>query len=212
VFLWNLRGVEEYFRKSAQAQGSNPPPDQVASLVSNHFPPQMNCLALALGLDQGWGMFAPSPGKFGGWCIAQATLRDNSKVDLLRGGAPVSLERPPDINATYGNERWHRWYMCVYSPSPADLDGGPPSDYTTVRPCYADYLCRTWNAAHPEPEQQVETIELFFMLERTAPPGQPPPPVQTVPLKMPDGGTVWRAGQGPGLSSPPATPGPWNRS
>jgi hypothetical protein len=36
-----------------------------------------------LGLDQYWGMFAPSPSKEDGWYVIPGELRDGQKVDLM---------------------------------------------------------------------------------------------------------------------------------
>jgi hypothetical protein len=113
-------------------------------------------------LDQYWSIFAPNPPRDDGWYIAEATLKDGSKVDLLKKGQAVSWEKPTmgERDRLYQNMQWRSYFISLYR-----ADGKP------LYPYLGDYLYRQWNAQHP-PEKQIESLTLYFMDERTVPPGQ----------------------------------------
>ena len=74
-----------------------------------------------LGLDQYWGMFAPSPSREDGWYVIPGELRDGQKVDLMPITRddytmhPISYEKPQDIPATYKNEHWRKYLENIYN-------------------------------------------------------------------------------------------------
>src|SRR5262249_53060523 len=51
------------------------------------LPDQFGQLGSALGIDQAWGLFAPQPGRHGGWVVVAGTQKDGRQVDALNGGA-----------------------------------------------------------------------------------------------------------------------------
>jgi hypothetical protein len=64
-----------------------------------------------LGIDQGWGLFAPAPGKIHGWYTVAGIQFDGKEVDLLRGGGPVAEQKPRLLSATFSNGRWRKLMM-----------------------------------------------------------------------------------------------------
>jgi hypothetical protein len=131
----------------------DPPLRRFGRAVRDYFPDQVNGLGIALGLDQTWALFAPSPGRFKGWYVVQGTLRDGRTIDPRRNGAPVSWNRPEVVSETYSNSRWRKFMMCL-----------PISYYGGLQGHYCAYLCREWNARH-DGDDQLMKVELFFMRE-----------------------------------------------
>jgi hypothetical protein len=116
-----------------------------------------------LGLDQYWGMFAPSPSKEDGWYVIPGELRDGQKVDLMPitrddySKHPISYEKPQDIPATYKNEHWRKYLENIYN-----------QDHADQRLYFGQYICRQWNAHHTGADT-LETFRIIYMLERTLP-------------------------------------------
>jgi hypothetical protein len=103
-------------------------------------------LGTFLGLDQYWGMFAPSPSNEDGWYVIPGELRDGRKVDLMPiirddyGMHPISYEKPQDIPATYKNEHWRKYLENIYN-----------QDHADQRLYFGQYICRQWNAGRRGP-------------------------------------------------------------
>lgn len=119
-----------------------------------------NFISLVLRLDQKWDMFAPFPFKDDGWYVIPGKLKDGSEIDVFRNGAPVNWEKPKWVPALYPNEHWRKYLEQIWSNE-------------AYRLYYAQYLCRNWNKYHQE-GKQLDTFEIFYMLERTLPNYQPP--------------------------------------
>lgn len=126
-----------------------------------YFPRYWNGIANVLRIDQYWDMFAPYPLKDDGWYVIPGQLRNGEEVDLFRGGASVSWERPELISATYPSQRWRKYMMNLWKKKNKDH-----------RLYFGRYLCREWNSRH-KGEETLETFQIYFMLEKTLPPGQP---------------------------------------
>jgi hypothetical protein len=137
VFFWNLRTVN--YPKYAR-----------------YFPPQVNPIGCTLGLDQMWNMFAPFPLKEDGWWVIQGELKDGSRVDVWKGGAPVCWQKPDLVSETYKNERWRKYMLNLWYTINA-----------AHRPLFAQYLCRQWNARHPD--RPLRSLEVYYMLRTTLP-------------------------------------------
>jgi hypothetical protein len=142
VLLWNLRTVD-------------------FPLYSTVFPRWVNPVGEAFGLAQSWDLFAPYPMKDDGWYVVAGRLRDGAEVDLFRGGAPVSWDKPELVSATYRNERWRKYLMNL------EREGGKDD-----RPLFAGWLRREWDAAHAD-DRRVEEIRVYYMLETTRPDYRP---------------------------------------
>lgn len=116
-----------------------------------------------LGLDQHWGMFAPSPTKQDGWYVIPGTLRNGRQTDLMsitHGDFDlheVSWEKPQDVNDIYKNERWRKYMENLWEKQHADQ-----------RLYFGKYICREWNARHTGAEQLID-FQIIYMLEETLP-------------------------------------------
>jgi hypothetical protein len=102
-------------------------------------------------------MFAPYPLKDGGWYVVQGNLKDGSRVDLFRDGAPLCWDKPGLVSATFKNERWRKYLMNLW-----------PKANAAHRVHYARYLLREWNGRH-KGGRELESVEVYFMLEQTPP-------------------------------------------
>ena len=127
-----------------------------------------------LGLDQHWGMFAPSPLREDGWYVIPGTLRDGQQADLMSvtrddyGLHGVSWEKPRDVSVTYKNEHWRKYLENIYM-----------QKYADQRLYLGQYICRQWNARHTGAEQ-LTTFKITYMLEMTLPDYQPSAPQKVV--------------------------------
>lgn len=108
-------------------------------------------------LAQRWDMFAPYPLTDDGWYVIAATLHDGSEVDIFRGGAPLSWEKPAWVVFDYPSDRWRKFHMNLYR-----------EDYKGIRRFYAQYLCWDWNRRH-ETDHQLDGLDIYFMQELTRP-------------------------------------------
>ena len=116
-----------------------------------------------LGLDQYWGMFAPSPSKEDGWYVIPGKLSDGRQVDLMPitrgdyGMHRVSYEKPRDVPATYANEHWRKYLENLYSSGQSDQ-----------RLYFGQYICRQWNGSHAGADT-LKTFKIIYMREMTLP-------------------------------------------
>ncbi len=116
------------------------------------------------GLTQWWVMFAPSPPKEGGWYVMPALLQDGTTIDIWNAGKPVVWTKSymPD---RYRNQHWQK-YLEPFPRLPQEA---------YMYQYFTSYLCRTWNADHPDEKKAVE-VQIVFMLERTLPDYKEKPP------------------------------------
>jgi hypothetical protein len=117
-------------------------------------------LQVSWGLIQAWQMFAPEPNRDDGWWVLVGWMGDGTEVNLfsMRAGS-VSFQRPRDSFLSVGGERWATILFRLSTDVIAFL-----------RPRVVDFLCRRWNASHPDP---LVEAQLYFVGERTEPPGKP---------------------------------------
>jgi len=105
-------------------------------------------------MDQHWQMFAPEPVRTTRWFVAPGVLENGSERDVLHDGE-VSMDRPPDVDATYPSARWRKYLSNVYS--------GANEKH---RSYLAHYLCAEWNRTHAT---GVENVTVYQLYERTDP-------------------------------------------
>ena len=105
-------------------------------------------------MDQHWQMFAPEPVRTARWFAAPGVLENGSKRDVLHDGE-VSMDRPPDVDATYPTARWRKYLTSVYSTTNAKH-----------RSYLAHYICAEWSRTHAT---EVENVTVYQLYERTDP-------------------------------------------
>jgi hypothetical protein len=110
-----------------------------------------------LGLVQRWPMFAPHPTAEDGWYVMRGLTQSGRRVDVWDPGSPPTDEKPADFGAAYGDARW-LGYLYV-------LRG---ERHAPFREHLGRYLCRRWNAGHPD---ELDSVSIVFMRELTPPPG-----------------------------------------
>ncbi|MGI8909433.1 MAG: HTTM domain-containing protein [Rubrobacteraceae bacterium] len=127
-----------------------------------------------LGLDQYWGMFAPSPPKSDGWFVIPGNLKGGQQVDLMPITRDdfelhaVSWEKPQYISDTYKNEHWRKYMENLNQ----EEDAGQ-------RLHFGRYICREWNERHGGSEQ-LRTFKITYMSEETLPDYSEAAPVKSV--------------------------------
>ena len=138
ILLWNLRTTN--FTRFAPL-----------------LPPSTDSIAWLSGVAQVWDMFSPGPLTEGGWFVMPAHLANGNVVDIFRGGAPVSWEKPALVSRMYPNDRWRKYMVLIAAAS-----------NTSLRPGLADYLFRHWNSTHA-PQSRIVSLEIILMEQDTLP-------------------------------------------
>lgn len=160
VTLWNFRSLVDLTSQRGTLK-SKPLLASQRILKSKAFN-SVDWISRLLRLDQSWSIFAPAPPRDDGWYVIPAKLKDGTEVDLLKDGQPVSWEKPSisTRNAIYRNMQWRTYFINL------NRNIGK-----ALYPYYAKYLCRNWNARH-KGDRQLDSFEIYFMNERTVPPGE----------------------------------------
>ena len=70
--------------------------------------------------------------------------------------------KPEHVATTYENNRWRKYMMNIWK-----------KKYQQQRLYYGKYLCREWNY-NIQDGQQLETFDIYFVLETTLPNFQEP--------------------------------------
>jgi predicted DCC family thiol-disulfide oxidoreductase YuxK len=113
-----------------------------------------------LRIYQEWHMFAPYPALGDGWYVIPGKLRSGNTVDVYTR-KPITWEKPSDVSETYENNRWRKYLLTLYK-----------AKYKDERLYYGKYICRNWNTFDVETEHDLTTFEIYFVEERTHPPGE----------------------------------------
>ncbi len=117
-----------------------------------------------LMLDQRWSMFAPNPRDQYGWFVFQGRLADGRRVDLFRGGRPVSWEKPASVSREYPSMRWRVYMMNL---------GIQEARHVARLEPLARYLAREWNATHADAER-LERLSMHVVIVDYRAPGEEP--------------------------------------
>jgi len=127
------------------------------------MPDSLKDVALLTRLEQKWDMFAPTPLLDDGWYVMRGRLADGTVVDALnaRPGEP-SFDKPADVAGMYPSQLWRKYMV--------NLAG---QGYSPLRPWFARWACQQWNL-QAEPGQELRGLDIYYVIERTQPPGQPP--------------------------------------
>lgn len=106
------------------------------------------------GLNQHWGMFAPSVFKDDGWFIYEAKYQDQ-EIDVKNDGAPINYDKPEWIVKQHNNSRWRKFGENLIF-----------SEHLPLRDSYCNFILREWNERHTEP---LDTLRVLYMLEKSLP-------------------------------------------
>ncbi|MGF1481783.1 MAG: DCC1-like thiol-disulfide oxidoreductase family protein [Cyanophyceae cyanobacterium] len=158
--LWNFKGfVNQRFTRRPVQQD-----DWISSahqLFNRRTFQRINVIGYLTRLDQSWSIFAPAPPRDDGWHVVVGTLKDGTQVNLLQEGRPISWEKPSirERQALYKTIQWRVYFINLNRAIGQKL-----------YPYYGNYLCRQWNRQH-KGDKQLVSLEIFFIDERTVPPG-----------------------------------------
>lgn len=160
--IWNLRSFVRQTVERSKEQSSEWVKTTHKLLNRKTFN-HLDVLSRLTRLDQYWSIFAPSPPRDDGWYVIEGQLKDGSKVDVMTGNTSINYEKPTikQRNERYHNMQWRTYFI--------NLNRGIGNKLV---PDFSSYLCRQWNLNH-DSNQQLEEINIEFMDEKTAPPGQP---------------------------------------
>ena len=161
VTVWIFRNLADVTAVRSDYK-SNSPFKPMERILKSKTLNSMDWLSRLLRIDQSWSIFAPSPPRDDGWHVIVGKLKDGTEVDLLRDGSPVNWDKPTikQRNSLYTNMQWRTYFINLNRAIGQKL-----------YPYYGAYLCRDWNERH-QGNKQVDSIEIYFMDERTVPPGQ----------------------------------------
>jgi hypothetical protein len=171
---WMLILHSARLENAVEGDPVGPYPDRTTDKYAYLLPTPMRPFGRALAFDQGWGLFAPAPGKVHGWYLAIGYQKNGQKVDALHGGA-LREERPELVSATYPTGRWRQLMMAM-------------PYYDGLLANVARFLFEDWNRRHTGDEQLVG-LELRWIREVSVRPGEDP--------HKPDVGTYFYQPQSP---------------
>lgn len=123
------------------------------------LPASWNAAGFALRLDQYWALFAPKPLTEDGWLVLDAVCSDGSHIDLLRGGRPVTFQKPERISAEFPDVKWQKLLGNLYL-----------AQYEKVRDPFCRLLVRRQDA-QSAPGRRITEWSLIYMRELTLPHG-----------------------------------------
>jgi hypothetical protein len=121
-------------------------------------------LAIALGLQQFWAVFAPR-GTSGaamsdGWFVFPAKEAGGKEVDALAEDEVLRYEKPERVSATLKNHRWRHYFANLSMRQP---EGSPAEDtLEKSRQALLSMLCRRWNASH-DPGSRISEVEMVYL-------------------------------------------------
>ncbi len=125
-----------------------------------------NWLASATWTLQRWQMFGRPP-TVGVWFVYRAELKNGAMVDVLRGGAAVSLEKPPSIAATFPNYAWRKMHRNIL-----DAELASSERLAAYHQSITEFMCRQWNERHG-PDEQVVALDMLCFAYSLAPAASP---------------------------------------
>lgn len=132
-----------------------------------NMPAPIERIARLTRLEQRWDMFAPYPLTVSIYPRVPGILRNGDAVDLYEQSSSAPDWQPPQrMYGLYSSYRWRKYMGRVDS-----------SSSNAVRQGYGDYLCRQWNHRTRPIEQQLATLQVFF-IKLTTTSNQSPKPVK----------------------------------
>lgn len=132
------------------------------------WPESVRWPGLVTGLDQKWQMFAPNPIIDDGWFVVDAQLASGRSLDLMTG-KPPTFDKPDPLPTQGMNYRWRMYQKWLWQ----------RRDELGVHRAYARWICEQWQRQHDE-EDAITDLRMYYVVERTPPPGEQPPPLAKV--------------------------------
>lgn len=120
------------------------------------FPQSFRKPVYMLGLNQTWGMFAPTVFKEDGWLILEATLNNGNKIDLNNNELAIDFSKPHYVLDRIKNDRWRKYTEQISLLHNKD-----------IRQHYANYIVWQYNKKQRLPEEQLASLDIYYMLEYT---------------------------------------------
>ncbi len=162
TLIWNVKGFvhQTYTRRQEKKQDFITKADK---LFKRRTVQQLDIFAQVTRLNQSWSIFAPAPPRDDGWHVISGKLKNGKEVDVLyEKGDSVSSDKPTmqQFNKLYKNMQWRSYFVTLNRAMGRKL-----------YPYYAEYVCREWNKKN-EGAERLESLDIFFMDERTVPPGE----------------------------------------
>ena len=132
------------------------------SINAYKMPQKLKLIGYNMNIDHRWNMFAPKPLLDDGWYVITGKLKNGTFVDIFNEGRSVSWNKPELVSANYKNAKNRKYMMNLWI------------NRHSRHPFYfSQYLCYDWNLKH-KGEKELESLEIFFVLERTLPDYQMP--------------------------------------
>ncbi|MEO1621367.1 MAG: DCC1-like thiol-disulfide oxidoreductase family protein [Cyanobacteria bacterium J06632_3] len=167
TFVWNLRSIVTH---RAFVDSERPAIAVIRRVTNSRTAQRVDWLSRVTRLDQSWSIFAPGPPLDDGWHVVAGTPTGETigteNVNVLMPGQPVVFKKPT-LSARaqlYKNMQWRTLYINL------NRNIGQK-----VFPSYGDYLCRNSR----KKGNPVQDVKVYFIDERTAPPGEPQQTEQT---------------------------------
>ncbi|WP_353735683.1 hypothetical protein, partial [Okeania sp. SIO2B9] len=162
TFIWNVKSFvkQTYQRRKVQKQDLI---TKTHKLFQRRIVQRLDVFGKVTKLDKSWSIFAPAPPRDDGWHVIPGKLKNGKEVDVLyKKGEPLSWDKPTlrEFNKLYSNMQWRTYFLNFNRAIGKKL-----------YPYYAEYVCREWNKKN-EGSEKLESFDIFFMEERTVPPGE----------------------------------------
>lgn len=125
-----------------------------------YFPRSINFVGFFFNWDQYWNMFSPFPLVDDGYFIIEGIFKSGKRWDIFNHQEVDFQFKPKDIAGKYVRQRWRKFHLNVWM----------KKNKKTNR-YYANYICQ--NEKKYFPDDLLKRINIYFMHEKTRPPGQP---------------------------------------
>lgn len=122
---------------------------------------KLKSFGFALGINQNWGMFAPSVFKDDGWFIYEAITTKGDSLDLNNNYNKISYTKPENILSTIKNDRWRKYSEYIIL-----------ADRTWLRKPLKEYILKRHYANKTNHHLQLKKFYLVYMMELTPKPGE----------------------------------------
>lgn len=108
------------------------------------------------GINQYWGMFAPSIMKEDGWFVYQGFDEKGKEFDLKKNSSVIDYSKPERIVNEYKTDRQRKLAENIQT-----------NNNTFLRPSFCKYILKKWNEDHPE--NKMKMMNLIFMEKKSLP-------------------------------------------